>query len=74
MPRISDAPTIARSSRAADLASERFTTYGIHRLSVALSRVEAEEEREKEREGEKKEHVVPIHGCPWYTTVCAVGG
>lgn len=46
MLRILGAPTIARSSRA-DLVSERFVTCGIHRLSVALSRVEVEE-REKE--------------------------
>lgn len=77
MLRILDAPTIARSSRA-DLASERFATCGIHRLSVALSRVEAEEEYEKEErkgKGKKEWHVVPIHGCLWYTTtICVVGG
>ena len=51
---ISTAPMIARSSRA-DLASERFATCGIHRLLVALNRVEAEEhEKEKEKNKQKE--------------------
>lgn len=42
-------------------------------IELSRSRRRAWETEEGKGERNKKEHVVPIHGCPWYITVCVVG-